>query len=236
MHVIVGLVVDGAIVPQRAFLEVVAVVGACHIVAGWLLVSVIHHDGILLPDGVVGKLLIAVGSHVYLEVRAVLEHVESVEDEVLRTQCLRGVGTLSTIHEHIDVAEVGASHEGAVWHHHLEGGLVVDSFPVAVLEAYGAYALLAPCRIICHGHRAVVPIGADVVVEGQLAVIGLYGFVVHVLDVHVVDAVNLALLGSAREPAAKRATSGIHLADEVGTLVLGVGLQLYGVARVHCKL
>ena len=125
MHVVVGFVVDGAIVPQRAFLEVVAVVGSCHVVAGWLLVGVIHHNVILFPDGVVGKLLIAVGSYVYLEVRTVLEDVESVEDEVVGTKSLRGVGTLRTVHEHIDVREVGASHEGAVGHYHLECCLVV---------------------------------------------------------------------------------------------------------------
>ena len=197
MHVIVGLVVDGAIVPQRAFLEVVAVVGACHVVAGWLLVGVIHHNVILFPDGVVGKLLIAVGSYVYLEVRTVLEDVESVEDEVVGTKSLRGVGTLRTVHEHIEVGEVGATHEGAVGHHHLKGSLVVYAYSVAVLEAYGAYALLSPCRIVCHGNSTVVPIGADVVVEGQYAVICLYGFVVHILYIHVVDAVNLALVGCA---------------------------------------
>ena len=236
MHVIVGLVVDGAVVPQRAFLKVVAVVGAGHVVAGWLLVGVIHHDVILLPDGVVGKLLIAVGGHVYLEVRAVLEDVESMKDEIVRTKSLGGVGTLRTVHEHIEVGEVGTSHEGTVGHHHLKGSLVVYPFPVAVLEPYGAYALLSPCRIVCYSYRAVVPIGADVVVEGQHALLFRNGIVVHILYVHVVDAVNLAVFGSAREPTAKRASSGIHLSYQVGTLVVRIRVQLYGVVRFRHKL
>ena len=133
----------------------------------------------------------------YLEVRTILEHVESMQDEVVRSKSLGGVGTLRTVHEHIEVGEVGASHEGAVGHHHLKGSLVVYAYSVAVLEAYGAYALLAPCRIVCHGNSTVVPIGADVVVEGQYAVICLYGFVVHILYIHVVDSFHLALMCSA---------------------------------------
>ena len=61
----------------------------------------------------------------YLEVRAVLEDVESMQDEVVRSKSLGGVGTLGTVHKHIEVGEVGASHEGAVGHHHLECCLVV---------------------------------------------------------------------------------------------------------------
>ena len=121
-----------------------------------LSVGIVDYEVELAPDGVVHEILIPVGRDIHLEVGAVLEHVEAVEYEVLRTKGASGVGSFSTLHEHVETLEVGAAHEGTVGHSHLEHGLVVDSVAIAVGELDASYILVAPCRLVGHTYGAVV--------------------------------------------------------------------------------
>ena len=231
VHVVDGAAIHIVNAPERALVEIIAVVGSPGAASHGFLIILVHYDGQLGPYRVVLELIIAVATHIYLQVGASVKDMGAHEAEIVGSQRTGGVGAVGTFHKHVEALQVGASCKCAVGHGHLECGLgITEGSPALdVLEGNLLEILVASHTFSVHAHGAVMVGGAHIVVYAHLAIVFFEIVIVHLADIEVVHIVNLAVFGSTAPPVHGGVVVGQHLADEVSTRVAVCGLQFHGV-------
>ena len=137
---------------------------------------------VLSPGGVVEEVLQAVLAHDDAQLRGVATGKDAVaaEDEVLRSE--GGLAATRSLVAQVELSQAGASGEGRVGDGEQQRGVAVEAAAAALGKLDALHLGVALEGVAADTHRAVVIDRADVVVDGEVGLVGVGFFDIGMVD------------------------------------------------------